>query len=177
MVPMSRKFSGHAATRARSRRQALLLFLFGIICLLAAWLLHPSTGLYPIGVLVLGAGMFIAALLNPYRLMSAGWLVFLLGITVFLFFSGHIPGGQVFPAYIIAIGVALLGIALMGRRGYIKAGAVTPGLIVLIVGIVEALLTANLLHKNFVDFMLSLWLPGIGLLVLGVIYTAVSIIE
>src|SRR5579863_4157884 len=146
---MSRKFSGHAATRARSRRQALLLSLFGVICLLAAWLLHPSTGAYPIGVLVLGAGMFIAALFNPYRLMAAGWLVFLLGIAVFLFFGGHIPGSQVFPAYIVAIGVALLGIALMGRRGYIKAGAVTPGLIVLIIGIIEVLLIANLTPSNF----------------------------
>lgn len=174
---MSKKFSGHAVTRARSRRQALLLLLFGIICVLAAWLIHPSTVTYPIGMLVLGAGIFIAALVNPYRLMAAGWLVLLLGIAVFLFFSGHISGGQVFPVYIVAIGLALLGIALMGRRGYIKAGAVTPGIIVLIVGIVEVLLVANRTPSNFVPFMLSLWLPAIGLLVLGAIYLVVSVIE
>src|SRR5712692_1338433 len=98
---MSTKVSLRALPRTNNRRQAYAMLLLGIICLLAAWLLHPSSGSYPIGVLVLGAGMFIAALLNPYRLMSAGWLVFLLGITVFLFFGGHIPGGQVFPAYII----------------------------------------------------------------------------
>ncbi|HEU0001137.1 MAG TPA: hypothetical protein VFQ36_09580 [Ktedonobacteraceae bacterium] len=174
---MSKKFSGHAVTRARSRRQALLLLLFGIICVLVAWLLHPSTTTYPLGILVLGAGIFIAALVNPYRLMAAGWLVLLLGIAVFLFFSGHISGGQVFPAYIVAIGVALLGIALMGRRGYIKAGAVTPGILVLIVGIVEVLLVANRTPSNFVPFMLSLWLPAIGLLVLGAIYLIVSVVE
>jgi hypothetical protein len=171
---LSKKFSGHFVTRARDRRQALLLLLFGIICLLVAWLVHPSP---PLGVLVLGAGIFIAAFVNPYRLMIAGWLLFLLGIAVFLFFSGHISGAQVFPAYIVAIGLALLGIALMGRRGYVKAGAISPGLIVLLVGIVEVLLVANRTPSNFVPFMLSLWLPAIGLLVLGVIYLVVSVFE
>lgn len=174
---MSKKFSGHFVTRARERRQALLLFLFGIICLLAAWLLHPSSTTYPLGVLVLGAGVFIAALVNPYRLMIAGWLVLLLGIAVFLFFSGRISGAQAFPAYIVAIGLALLGIAIMGRRGYVKAGAISPGLIVLLVGIIEVLLVANRTPANFVPFMLSLWLPAFGLLVLGVIYLVVSIRE
>jgi len=125
----------------------------------------------------LGAAIFLAALVNPYRLMAAGWLLLLLGVAVFLFFSGHISGGQVFPAYIVAIGLALLGIALMGRRGYIKAGAVTPGLIVLLVGIIEVLLVANRTPSNFVPFMLSLWLPAIGLLVLGLIYLVASVIE
>lgn len=174
---MSKKFSGHFVTRARDRRQALLLLLFGIVCLLVAWLVHPSTTTYPIGVLVLGAGIFIAALVNPYRLMIAGWLTLLLGIAVFLFFGGHISGAQAFPAYIVAIGLALLGIAVMGKRGYVKAGAVSPGLIVLLVGIIEVLLVAGRTPSNFVPFMLSLWLPALGLLVLGLIYLVVSIFE
>lgn len=174
---MSKKFSGHFVTRARDRRQALLLLLFGIVCLLVAWLVHPSTTTYPIGVLVLGAGIFIAALVNPYRLMIAGWLTLLLGIAIFLFFGGHISGAQAFPAYIVAIGLGLLGIAVMGKRGYVKAGAVSPGLIVLLVGIIEVLLVAGRTPSNFVPFMLSLWLPALGLLVLGLIYLVVSIFE
>jgi len=172
---MSRKFSGHAVTRAKNLYQAYVLLLLGIIFLLLAWLLHPSTSEYPIGVMMLGIGMAIAALLNPYRLVIASWLTTLLGIAVFLFFSHRIPGGQVFPAYIIAMGVALIGIALMGRRGYIKAGAITPGIIVLLVGIIEALLLACRTPNNFVPFMLSLWLPGIGLCVLGLLYVVASI--
>jgi len=172
---MSRKFSGHAVTRAKNLYQAYVLLLLGIIFLLLAWLLHPSTSEYPIGVMMLGIGMAIAALLNPYRLVIASWLTTLLGIAVFLFFSHRIPGGQVFPAYIIAMGVALIGIALMGRRGYIKAGAITPGIIVLLVGIIEALLLAGRTPNNFVPFMLSLWLPGIGLCVLGLLYVVASI--
>jgi hypothetical protein len=172
---MSRKFSGHAVTRAKNLYQAYVLLLLGIIFLLLAWLLHPSTSDYPIGVMMLGIGMAIAALLNPYRLVIASWLTTLLGIAVFLFFSHRIPGDQVFPAYIIAMGVALIGIALMGRRGYIKAGAITPGIIVLLVGIIEALLLAGRTPGNFVPFMLSLWLPGIGLCVLGLLYVVASI--
>ncbi|TMD46312.1 MAG: hypothetical protein E6I93_15375 [Chloroflexi bacterium] len=172
---MSRKFSGHAVTRAKNLYQAYVLLLLGIIFLLLAWLLHPSTSEYPIGVMMLGIGMAIAALLNPYRLVIASWLTTLLGIAVFLSFSHRIPGDQVFPAYIIAMGVALIGIALMGRRGYIKAGAITPGIIVLLVGIIEALLLAGRTPNNFVPFMLSLWLPGIGLCVLGLLYVAASI--
>ena len=172
---MSRKFSGHAVTRAKNLYQAYVLLLLGIIFLLLAWLLHPSTSEYPIGVMMLGIGMAIAALLNPFRLVIASWLTTLLGIVVFLSFSHRIPGGQVFPAYIIAMGVALIGIALMGRRGYIKAGAITPGIIVLLVGIIEALLLAGRTPNNFVPFMLSLWLPGIGLCVLGLLYVVASI--
>ena len=62
----------------------------------------------------------------------------------------------------------------MTRRGYIGAGAVTPGLIVVAVASIELLLAEHLTPGNFVPFMLSLWLPGIGLLVLGLIYGAVS---
>lgn len=172
---MSKSFSARrAAIRARSRQQALLLVVFGIVCLLAAWLLHPSTNAYPLGVFVLGAGMLIASLLNPYRLVTAGWMVTLLGIAVFLFFGHLIPVYQVFPVYIISLGVGLIIVALMGRRGYVKAGAVTPGIIVLVVGIVEYLLLANLTPAGFVGFMLSLWLPGIGLVILGLVYLAVS---
>ena len=77
---MSRKFSGHAVTRAKNLYQAYVLLLLGIIFLLLAWLLHPSTSEYPIGVMMLGIGMAIAALLNPYRLVIASWLTTLLGI-------------------------------------------------------------------------------------------------
>ncbi len=92
------------------------------------------------------------------------------------FFSGRISGSQVFPAYIIAIGLGLLGIAFMARRGYVGAGAVTPALLVLVVGVIESLLAAHLTPHDFIPFMLSLWLPGIGLLVLGLVYLVASLV-
>ena len=105
---MSRKNPARAAKRTKSRLQAFLLLLLGLFCVLAAWLLHPNPYAYPVGILVLGLGMMLAATLNPYRLVIGG----------------------------------------------ILAEHLTPG--------------------NFVPFMLSLWLPGIGLLLLGLIYVAVS---
>ena len=173
---MSRKNSAHAAKRTKSRLQAFLLLLLGILCLLAAWLLHPNPFAYPVGIVVLGLGMALAAALNPQRLVIGGILTTLIGIAVFLLFKPVIPvlKGQDLVTFLLAIGLAELAIALMTRRGYIGAGAVTPGLIVVAVAIIELLLAEHLTPGNFVPFMLSLWLPGIGLLVLGLIYGAVS---
>jgi len=173
---MSRKNSARAAKRITSRLQAFLLLLLGVLCLLAAWLLHPNPFAYPVGILVLGLGMLLAAALNPHRLVIGGILTALIGMAVFLSFKPVIPvlRGQDLVTFLLAIGLAELAIALMTRRGYIGAGAVTPGLIVVAVAIIELLLAEHLTPGNFVPFMLSLWLPGIGLPVLGLIYGAVS---
>lgn len=164
------------AKRTKSRLQAFLLLLLGVFCVLAAWLLHPKVFAYPVGILVLGLGMLVAAALNPHRLVIGGILTTLIGMAVFLSFKPVIPvlRGQDLVTFLLAIGLALLGVALMTRRGYIGAGAVTPGLIVVAVAIIELLLAEHLTPGNFVPFMLSLWLPGIGLLLLGLIYGAVS---
>lgn len=168
---MSKMFAARAARYRRKRLQAYLLLLLGVVFLLLAWLLHPN---YSLGVLLFGAGMLVASALNPYRLGAAGWLITLLGGAVFLFFQHLIPGSQVLSFYILAIGLGLLGIALMARRGYIGAGAVTPGILVVAAGIIEYVLIAGLTPPNFLAFMLSLWLPGIGLFVLGLIYLLMS---
>lgn len=168
---MAKHVSLRAATHARKLRQIYALLILGVICLLLAWLWHPS---YPLGVLVLGVGMSIATLLNPYRLAAASWLVTPLGLAVFLAFNRTLPGGEIFPVYIIALGIGLLGCALMARRGYIGKGPVTPGLIVLVVGLVEYLLIGGHTPNNFVPFMLSFWLPGAGLLLLGILYLFAS---
>jgi hypothetical protein len=171
---MSKKFSMRTINHTHKLRQAYALLLLGVVFLVLAWLLHPSTHDYPVGVLLFGVGMFLAALLNPYRLVSASLLVTLLGIATFLTFKNLIPGNQVLSYYILAIGFALLGIALMARRGYVGVGAVTPGLLIVIVGVIEYLLAVGDTPSNFISFMLSLWLPGIGLLVLGFVYLLIS---
>ncbi len=173
---MSRKIPARVAKRTKSRLQAFLLLMLGVFCVLAAWLLHPNVFAYPVGILVLGLGMLVAAALNPHRLVIGGILTTLIGMAVFLSFKPVIPvlRGQDLVTFLLAIGLAELAIALMTRRGYIGAGAVTPGLIVVAVAIIELLLAEHLTPGNFVPFMLSLWLPGIGLLLLGLIYGAVS---
>lgn len=153
-----------------ARRQAIILFLLGLLFLALALVLHPDAYTYPLGVLLLGIGMLVATLFYPARLIIASCMLTTLGIAIFLFFKHLIPGNQVFPSYILAIGVGLLIIAFFTHRGYIGSGAFTPALLVIAVGIIEALLSANLTPPGFLSFMLSLWLPGTGLLLLGVIY-------
>lgn len=159
--------------------QAYVLLILGIVCLLVALLIHPSTSKYPVGVMIFGLGMLIACIVNPYKLVIASFLTSALGIAVYLFFNHLIPGNEVFPEYILAMGIGLIGIALMARRGYIGAGALTPGIFILGVGIIEYWLISgysigSLTSERFITFMLSFWLPSIGLMSLGLIYLLLS---
>jgi hypothetical protein len=176
---MSTKISPRILSKNNMFLQAYMLLILGFVCLLAAWLIHPNTSEYPIGVLIFGFGMLIACIINPYRLVIASFLTSTVGIAVYLFFKHLIPENEVFPEYIIAIGIGLIGIAFMARRGYVGAGAVTPGFLVLGVGIIEYWLISgytigSLDPDRFITFMLSLWLPGIGLTLLGMIYLLAS---
>ena len=177
---MSTKIFPRTSSKSKMYLQAYLLLILGIVCLLVALLLHPSTGEYPVGVMIFGLGMLIACIVNPYRLVIASFLTTALGIAVYLFFKHLIPGDEVFPEYIIAMGIGLIGIALMGRRGFVGAGALTPGIFVLGVGVIEFWLIngysiGSLTPERFITFMLSFWLPSIGLLLLGLIYLLLSL--
>jgi hypothetical protein len=74
----------------------------------------------------------------------------------------------------MAIGVGLLGTGWMARRSYISAETLTPSLLVVGVGVVEYLQAAHLTPAHFLSFAFSLWLPGLGLLVLGLVSLATS---
>ena len=166
---MSKTVSVPATTRTNSRLQAYVLLLFGIVCLILAWLLHLNPLAYPVGLLLFGVGMLVAAFFNPYRLMIGGILTTLIGASIFFAYkSGFIPDGG--NTIVLAIGIGLLGIALAARRGYMGAGALTPSLIVIAVGFVEYSPTNHYLPHTFAPFVLSLWFPGLGLLILGGIY-------
>lgn len=199
----AKHFAVRTASRARKRRrvQAIALLIFGIVILIVAaivsFILHRNTAAYPVGVLLFGIGMLVAVALKPDRLVCASFLITMLGIAVFFSFGGarlipggiipDIPGNQILVLYILAIGLGLLGIAFMARRGYVGAGAVTPSIIVIAVGIIEYLIIASprlphfipfatyLTPSNIIAFGLSLWLPGIGLFLLGLTYLAVSL--
>src|SRR6202043_1685487 len=108
------------------------------------------------------------------RFLSAGCLTTSLGVTTFLMVRKYIPDSQILTAHLLSIGLGLLGIAWMARRGYISAGALAPGLFVVGVGVTEYLQTAHLTPPTLVPFALSLWLPGSGLFVLGLVSLATS---
>jgi hypothetical protein len=160
---MQQPFS--AGSRANNRRQAYALLLLGVIFLIIAWLgiLNP----YSLGVLLFGLAILGVAPLNPRRFLSAGWLMASLGVATFLMFRHSIPDSQVLTAHLLALGLGLLGIAWMARRGYIRAGALTPGFFVMGVGVTEYLQAVHLIPSTVVPLALSLWLPGFGLFALG----------
>jgi len=162
---MQHLFSTHTGGRTDNRRQTCILLLLGFIFLVAARLGMFNS--YAVGVLLFGLGMLGAASLNPRRFLPAGWLTTMLGVAAFLMFRQYIPNSQIMSAHILAIGLGLLGIAWMAHRGYTGTGALTPGLFVVGVGVVEFLQAAHLTPATLVPFALSLWLPGSGLFALG----------
>jgi len=111
-----------------------------------------------------------AAVVNPARLVISSFIFTLVGAAFLLGFKRVLPFDN--ALLIIAISLALLGIALMARRGYIQAGALTPGIFALLIGVIQypPLGIARYLSA----FILSLWFPGVGLLILGLVYWFVS---
>lgn len=158
--------------RSHNLWQASLLLLLGVVFLVGAWLRVLNA--YPIGELFFGLGMLAAAPLNTHRFLAAGWLTTLIGLAGFLIFGYTLPAYQILAAHVLAIGLGLVGIQWMARRGYIHVEALTPSLLVVGVGIVEYLQAAHLTPAHFLSFALSLWLPGCGLLVLGLISLLLS---
>ena len=169
---MHQPFSQPAGNRVNYRRQAYALLLLGVVFLFIAWvgILNP----YALGVLLFGLGMLGVAPLNPRRFLSAGWLTTSLGVATFLMFRNYIPDRQILTAHLLAIGLGLLGIAWMAQRGYRSAGELTPGLFVVGVAVTEFLQAAHLTPSTLVPFALSLWLPGSGLFVLGLVALVTS---
>lgn len=165
---MAKILAARGVARKGSRTQCYVLIGLGIIFLLGALLLHLSSSVYPIGLLLFGLGMLVAAFFNPYRLLLAGILVSLIGLSKYFQFANTIPNGS--DTLYLAIGLALLAIAFAARRGYIGRGPITPALIVLLVGLIEYPPTFRLFPAGMVSFALSLWLPALGLLILGIIY-------
>ena len=170
---MNNSSKARAATFAGSRLQAYSLLVLGILFLLGALLLRLNPFAYPIGVFLFGFGLLLSAAFNPYRLLIGGILLSTLGIAVFFAFTRYIPYGG--STLILAIGVALIALAYAARRGYIGQGAITPGIIVVLVGFIEYPPATHLLPGGYAAFLLSLWFPAIGLLVLGVVYLLLSV--
>jgi hypothetical protein len=153
-----------------TQRQAYVLLLLGAICLVIAWLVPLNPFSFPIGVLFLGLGTLLAAFFYPDRLLIPGCLVTGIGLAVFLVFKHLIPGNQTLAAYILGIGLGLLALVPAMKRGYVGPAALSPAILVLLIGLIEVFLAAGLTPGGFIPFMISFWLPGLGLLLLGVIY-------
>ncbi len=156
--------------KEKARQQALALMMMGVLSFIVAWIFSPDPLQYPVGVAVLGLGLALSTVIYPYRLLIAAWMITPLGVAVYLIFRHLIPGSETLAAFILAIGISMLGIAFATIRDLVGRGAVSPAILVLTVGLVEAFLPLNIFPAGFIGFMLSLWMPGLGLLVLGLVY-------
>ena len=170
---MAKIVAAPTISQTHNRRQAYILLVLGILFLLFAWILQLNPFVYPLGLFLFGVGMLIAAFFNPHRLMIGGILVTLIGASIFLAYK-HTIIPDAGNSIVFAIGLGMVGIALAARRGYITAGALTPAVIVLLVGLVEYGPIGRYLAPPAAPFILSLWFPGLGLLVLGLIYLLVD---
>ena len=154
----------------RNVLQASILLGFGIVFLVG----HGSSRSIPatsrLASSFFGLGLLVAAIANPTHLVISGLFYFFLGAAFFLAFKRLLPFDN--ALLIIVIGLALLGIALMARQGYVGAGALTPAIFTLLVGLIQypPLGIARLIAA----FILSLWFPGIALLILGLVYWFLS---
>jgi hypothetical protein len=180
-------------TRQKSRRlQAYVLLILGIIALILAQFLHLRPFEYPIGILAFGFGLVIAFFFNPRHLAVASWMIFFMGIEIFLLFKTHIiPANQTLSTFVLAIAAGLLVVTILGKLGFVGKGAISPFIFVLIFGLLEYALAAGQLTvtytsigitslnadpslpKDALNFLLSLWLPGIGLILFGLYYLVV----
>ncbi len=181
------------ATRPRRNRlQAYVLLILGVISLIVAQFLnlHPFT--YPIGILVFGVGLLIAFFFNPRHLAVASWMILFMGIEIFLLFKNLIPGNQTLSTFVLAIAAGLLVVNILGRLGFVGKAAISPVIFVIIFGLLEYALSAHQLTVSYtsiglnslsadpslptdaLNFLLSLWLPGIGLILFGLYYLVVG---
>src|SRR3989440_7482763 len=130
---MSTNISQRFRLHNRDAMQSYLLLGFGVVCLLGALLLRLNYRVYPVGLFLFGLGLLIAATVNPSLLMVAGLFFTFVGAAFFLGLRQLLPFDN--ALLIIAISLALIGIALMAHRGYVTAGAMAPGIFTLLVGI------------------------------------------
>lgn len=158
-------FSIPADSGAKNRQQGGVMLLSGVVLLVMARM--SVLNAYPVGELFLGLGMLAAAPFNTRRLLAAGWLITLIGLAGFLVFGRILPTSQLLAVHVLAIGLGLLGIKWMTRRGFISEGTMTPVLLIVGVGIIEYLQAAHLTPPHFLSFALSLWFPSIGLSLSG----------
>jgi hypothetical protein len=155
-------------TRPYKMMQSYILIGLGVLLLLGALLLKLNPFAVPVGLFLFGLGLLVAAFINPTRLVIAGVLYTFVGAAIFIAYKPLIPYDN--GLVVLAIGLALLAIALASRRGYIRVGALTPAIFVIVIGLFLYPPVGRVATMLFAPFILSLWFPGIAFLLLGTLY-------
>lgn len=150
----------------RPRTQALALIALGIVCAVLALLTRPFAGS---GLLALGVGLLLAHLIYRQRLFIAGMTVTAFAVAYVLNAQHVISDGELYGAYILAAALSVGVNVIAARRGYIGHDALSPALLLALIGALvvgSALPGTDAFYANFV----LLDMPAIVLAALGIVY-------
>lgn len=148
------------------RTQALALVALGIVCAVLALVSRPLAGS---GLLALGVGLLLAHLIYRSRLFIPGVTITAFAVAYLLNAAGIISNGALYGAYILAAALSVGLCAIAARAGYIGHDALSPALLLALIGALVVGVTlpgASAFYATFVSLVMS----AIALGALGIIY-------
>jgi hypothetical protein len=150
----------------RPRAQALALVALGIVCAVLALLTNLLAGS---GLLALGLGLLLAHLIYRSRLFISGVTVTAFAVAYLLNAADVISNGARSGVYILAAALSVGVSVIAARRGYIDHDALSPALLLALIGALAigvALPGTDAFYGAFV----LLDMPAVVLAALGVFY-------
>jgi hypothetical protein len=179
--PSSASLSANASPKeplasSASFLQGLVLCFLALVC--AGLQISPLSGTTAIldPFLLLGLGCLLGFFIFPQRLFIPAALMLPLGVVNVLASTGVLNGNYAAAYYFIGLSISLLALAQAVRlkRGWVQPGALTPGLFLLLFGVV-LLAAAN--SGALGQILYSLWLPTMVLGALGLGYTVMAVLK
>ena len=162
--------AGHAAshasrdTGAGGYTQALVLLLLCVACVVAERIVDPRNDYGALGLLILGVSLLIGHLIYRPRLFTPVALLIPPGVVAALTLFIAIPTTMFSGLLVCAMSAGALIVALAARRGYISPDPLTPGVLLLSLGLYIALEPLDFpTHDYLYDLANSLRLPAVAL--------------
>lgn len=153
-------------------RRLLALVAAAVVCAIVQLIWHPGN---EVGLLGIGLGLTLGFLVDRSRLLIAAALVTPLALANVLW-SARILRADVDALHLLAVALGLLAIAWGARAGYVGRGALSPGLLVGLVGLLVLGLTAGI-APGFYAWLTSLWAPVVLLPLVGLVMLAGDVVR
>jgi hypothetical protein len=151
-------------TGAGGYTQALVLLLLCLVCVVAERVFDPQNDYGALGLLVLGVSLLIGHLIYRPRLFTPAALLIPPGVVAALTLFVAIPTSIFSGLLVCAMSAGALIVALAARRGYVSPDPLTPGVLILSLGLYIALEPLNFpTHDYLYDLANSLRLPTVAL--------------
>jgi hypothetical protein len=161
-----RRAASHSGrdTGAGGYIQALVLLLICVACVLAERVFDPRNTYGALGLLVLGVSLLIGHLIYLPRLFTPAALLIPPGVIAALPLFVTIPATIFYGLLVCAMSAGAIIVALAARRGYVSSDPLTPGVLLLSLGLYVALEPLDFpTHDYLYDLANSLRLPAVAL--------------